>query len=342
MEDLRPGSPQAARGLHRQQARSKSYPGAFTWCGGRRVSTGTELVSRLWHHSLWIPAAVMAVITFAYRFMAFEGFSNDHYLHLARAQQWLMGELPVRDFLESGLPLMSGFSAFGQIVGGPGLFSEIVLTCALFATGSALIYVVAYRLSGSVWLAVAAAAMLVLAYPGSYSYPKVLPYAAVFVGASRYFARPTNVRLGLLSALVVFAFMLRHDHGLILGVGRALAVLVRHGARCGWATLARIVAMCLLFAAPYLLWVQRYEGMVTYIREGAAFTGYEFGKATWSPPSFSIDENMSLVTRMREFRCQVIHIRWAANLDEGSIVGRESAHGVRRLDEIGPRTWQYE
>src|SRR4030095_58133 len=85
MEDLRPGSPQAARGLHRQQARSNLYPGAFTWCGGRRVSTGTELVSRLWHHSLWIPAAVMAVITFAYRFMAFEGLSNDHYLHPARA-----------------------------------------------------------------------------------------------------------------------------------------------------------------------------------------------------------------------------------------------------------------
>src|SRR4029434_6225561 len=139
-----------------------------------------------------------------------------------------------------------------------------------------------------------------------------------------------------------FAFMLRHDHGLILGVGSALAVLVRHGARCGWAPLARFVAMSLLFAAPYLLWVQRYEGMVTYIREGAAFTGHEFGKATWSPPSFSIDENMSLVTRIREFRGPVIHIRWAANLDEGSIVGRESAHGVRRLDEIGPRTWQYE
>ena len=36
--------------------------------------------------------------TLAWRFLTFTGFSNDHYAHLALAQQMLLGDRPVRDF----------------------------------------------------------------------------------------------------------------------------------------------------------------------------------------------------------------------------------------------------
>ena len=47
----------------------------------------------------------MFVATFVWRFLTFTGFSNDHYAHLALAQQMLLGERPIRDFSDPGWPL---------------------------------------------------------------------------------------------------------------------------------------------------------------------------------------------------------------------------------------------
>ena len=49
--------------------------------------------------------------TLAWRFVTFTGFTNDHYVHLALAQQMLMGDRPIRDFADSGWPLMYLLSA---------------------------------------------------------------------------------------------------------------------------------------------------------------------------------------------------------------------------------------
>jgi hypothetical protein len=42
------------------------------------------------------------VATFVWRFLTFTGFSNDHYAHLALAQQILLGVLPIRVLLVRG------------------------------------------------------------------------------------------------------------------------------------------------------------------------------------------------------------------------------------------------
>ena len=76
---------------------------------------------------------IVAAVTFAYRFLSFVEFSNDDFLHLATARQILSGALPVRDFVERGLPLMSFVSAFGQLAFGEGLRSELVVVSAAFA-----------------------------------------------------------------------------------------------------------------------------------------------------------------------------------------------------------------
>jgi hypothetical protein len=73
------------------------------------------------------PIAVVAVaagvIAFSAEYLLFSEFSNDHYVHLAAARQIVAGDLPVRDFVDPGMPLMSGLSAIAQILLGDGLQS---------------------------------------------------------------------------------------------------------------------------------------------------------------------------------------------------------------------------
>ena len=72
-----------------------------------------------------VAALAVAVFTFAYRYLSFERFPNDHFVALARAQQVLMGTLPVWDYAEYQAPLAVMASAWAQTVFGPGLHSEL-------------------------------------------------------------------------------------------------------------------------------------------------------------------------------------------------------------------------
>src|ERR1044071_2164264 len=78
-------------------------------------------------------AALVGAATFAYRYLSFAGFINDHFVHLAAAQQIVLGGPPVRDFVERGLPLMELLSAAGQMLMGEGLRSEAILVSLSFA-----------------------------------------------------------------------------------------------------------------------------------------------------------------------------------------------------------------
>jgi len=88
-------------------------------------------------------------LTFAYRYLSFTDFSNDHFVHLSVAQQITMGDLPVRDFVERGLPLMPLISAAGQVLFGEGLRSELWVIAIAYGAAAALTYVVAMQMSGS-------------------------------------------------------------------------------------------------------------------------------------------------------------------------------------------------
>src|SRR5437867_5914741 len=114
---------------------------------------------------------------FAYRYLSFERFPNDHFVHLSRAQQVVMGALPVRDYSEYQAPLAVMASAWAQMAFGPGLRSELLLVCGGFAVAAAATYLVGAAVSGSVVAGIAAALILTAATPVSYSYLKVLPYA---------------------------------------------------------------------------------------------------------------------------------------------------------------------
>jgi hypothetical protein len=95
-----------------------------------------------------IGALALALSTVAYRYLSFTDFSNDHFVHLSVAQQITMGDLPVRDFVERGLPLMPLISAAGQALFGEGLRSELWVIATAYGIAAALTYVVALQMSG--------------------------------------------------------------------------------------------------------------------------------------------------------------------------------------------------
>ena len=284
-------------------------------------------------------ATALAAATYAYRYLAFESFSNDHFVHLAAAQQMTFGALPVRDFVEHGLPLTEALSTAAQLAA-PGLLTEVWLVAVAFAAAALLTAIVATRVSGSVAIGIMAAAVTVVAHPVSYSYPKLLPYAATFLAAWWYGTRPGMLSIVVLAASVAVAFLFRHDHGVILGAAAAAALVALHG-RTARRTIPVFAAAVVLLAAPYLVWVQAHWGVAEYVRDGIAFSRREADKATWTPPVFAIDRAKPLFARMADRRGPVVNVRWE-RMPEPTLLQRERAHRMHRLDPVGPRTWQYE
>src|SRR5947207_757074 len=121
---LAPGS-RAADGLGQQGARA-------------RIGEASDGMS--WSRAAMRIAAyvVIGLGTAAIRLLGLTGFSNDHYVALAGAQQMLFGEWPTRDFLDPGLPLMYAASAAAQFVFGRNLFAEAMLVSCAFGLAAAL------------------------------------------------------------------------------------------------------------------------------------------------------------------------------------------------------------
>src|SRR5467141_3249082 len=114
--------------------------------------------------AVWTSAAAVALVAFGFRLIGVRDLSNDHYMHLAWAQQVLFGEVPGRDFVDPGMPLMYVLSALVQGIW-PGPFSEAALSCALLALAAGVTCVVAADLTGSIAAGAVAALFEVALYP---------------------------------------------------------------------------------------------------------------------------------------------------------------------------------
>lgn len=290
-----------------------------------------------------VVATLLLLATFGYRYISFVDFSNDHFVHLSTAQQIVHGAMPVRDFVERGLPLMSVMSAAAQVALGEGLKSEVILIAAAFAATAVLTYLLAARLSGSVIVGLAAALLPVFAYPVSYSYPKLLAPALGFLAGWNYCVRPTTGRAVFLAAAIAIAFLLRHDLGVLLGAASVLLIAGRHGmTRVTLVEAGRVALFALLMTAPYLVWVQVYEGIGGYVRDGISFSRREAQKANWwtQTSRFQIDSSRPLISRLGSG--PVINVRWKDDASDADIAGAEARHGLMRRDPNSPRSWQYE
>jgi hypothetical protein len=286
-------------------------------------------------------AVALGILTFAYRFLSFEEFSNDHFVHLATAQQMVLGALPVRDFVERGIPLMSALSALGQIVLGEGLRSELIVISSAYAAAASLTFVVAAWLSRSIVVGLIASLVPVFAYPISYSYPKLLAPAVVLLAACSYIQRPSKTHLLLVAVAIAFSFLLRHDLGLFVGVGTAALLGVQHGLSRAWIVeTVRIAALALLLVSPYLLWVQIYQGVGDYVRQSMAFSSREAQRANWwQMPRFGVDTSRPLFSRM--VSGPIVNVRWDDEASDARIVEAEQRHGLTRLEPNALKSWRY-
>jgi len=228
------------------------------------------------------PAAVyisLFALAAAFRFLALKnGFVNDHFVYISGGRQMLFGEWPTRDWIDPGLPLMFGASALAQAVFGSTLFAEAMLVSLAFGLAAAFTAAAVRQLTGSMALASLAAFFEIAVFPRTYSYPKIAVYACEFWLYGRYLARPDRWRLFAMAAGVAVAFMFRHDHGLLLGVGAVLTILLARES-AAWKTSARDAAMftaiVVVLLLPYLVYVQAYRGLWVYFRTGVEFSRRE-------------------------------------------------------------------
>jgi hypothetical protein len=219
-------------------------------------------------------AAAAFVAAALWRLLTYTGFPNDHYVHLARAQQLLLGAWPVRDFVDPGMPLMYGVSALSRWLFGTTHWSEFLVVTGGFALGAAATALVGLRLTSLVSASAAVVLLQILVSPRSYSYPKVLLYAVAACGIVMAASQPTRRRIVLLGVIVAIAFLFRHDHGLYIGVGGAVMLLARLPP--DWRATARglllYAATVVLLLAPWAFYVQVFEGLREYVASGLEFS----------------------------------------------------------------------
>ena len=157
----------------------------------------------------WVPLDILDLGVFAgtflFRWLTVD-LANDHFQHLSRARQILLGDVPIRDFFDAGFFLQYYLSSAAQLVFGYNLFGEALLTVSLVAFGTMLVFHVSARLSGSRWVAAATTVLTIVAFPRLYSYPKVFLYVAAIALAWVYAHRGSRWHVSLMAALTARRF----------------------------------------------------------------------------------------------------------------------------------------
>jgi hypothetical protein len=192
--------------------------------GGVRDRSRSLLTNRPW----WCFAGLVFLGAFAFRLFRTDGLSDDHFMHLAWSGQLRAGELPLRDFVDPGMPLTYLVSALAQALFQPTILTEALLCVGALSVAASLSFMVAAHLSQSTVLGLSVAALQVVITPRLYAYPRLL-LPVVALGVFWYYASsPSRRRVWLLAGLAVTAFLFRHDYGFIVGTAGACLLCVVH------------------------------------------------------------------------------------------------------------------
>ena len=221
-----------------------------------------------------VAACGVFVISFLFRFL-YPQVNNDFFLHVVRGRQMLLGELPVRDFVESGLPGMSVVSAIAEAVGGYSLMTEVTVGIFFMSIGAVLVFLLASEASRSRIIGLLIAVWTVSMAARLYSYPKIFLYPLALWMLWRYLDRPGRVQTVVLAGCTALAFFFRHDHAVYIGVAVVLTLFMRHwqGGRRDLSRAMTLYALVTtLLLSPYLLFIQVHGGLGAYIRTGVEFS----------------------------------------------------------------------
>lgn len=190
----------------------------------------------------------------------------------------LLGEWPVRDFVDPGMPLTYVTSAAARSAFGPALGTELAVVIAGFAMGAGCTALAAARLSGSALVAAALAVLGAMLNPRAFSYPKHMLFAAAALMMLSAARGPSRASVAGLAAITAVAFLFRHDHGVFIGLGAAVTVVLAssdEGARAAARRAGALVGWVAVFLAPWLLVVAWNGGVADYLGSAIAFSRAE-------------------------------------------------------------------
>ena len=253
------------------------------------------------------------------------------------ARQMLFGELPMRDFIDPGRPLTVALSALGQWIA-PNLLSEAILTMGALAVGAAITFWLASRASRSLILGLAAAGLVIAILPRLYSYPKILVFSVTLLAVWRYVDLPTIGRLAILATTIVFAFLMRHDFGLYAGLATGALVFVTPRL-FAWRRTAVFVALGVVVAAPYLVWLESIGRLRATGTSGAEKAASWLAGADMPRPRSPFDLSQGIV-HIDPVRARV-RVRWAAPVDAATRREAETQFGLIQPVDEGEATFAY-
>lgn len=285
-------------------------------------------------------AVTVFAVTWIYRWLTVD-FANDHFVPLTRARQILVGEIPVRDFFDPGLPLHHYVSAAAMYASGQNLMGEALLTVTLVALGAALTFFLAARSTQSMTLAMVAAIVTVVVFPRLYNFPKVFLYPAALACIWHYAAGRTHAGLVSLAAVTIVAVLFRLDHGLYIAAASGLAILAANAdrMRAAPAAAARFAAIVAAALLPFAVFIQWTAGIPSYLSDirsqsstvaTARVVRMPFG-VDWKQPWIAVDPP----ARPR------VSIRWTPGTSDQQRHEREARYAL--TGGIGNRdgTWSY-
>jgi hypothetical protein len=287
--------------------------------------------------------AVAFAATLAWRFLTFAGFTNDHYAHLALAQQLLLGERPVRDFTDPGWPLTYLLSAAAWRLAGNTMWVEWTIVSTALAAAAACTVAAAHRLSGSLLIAAIVTMLEIVIFPRTYSYPKILTYAMAACAMIAVAAQPTRRHAVLLAGVVAIAFLFRHDHGLYIGAGAAVcvALLGPPGLVFSARRLALLVAATGAFLLPWMLFVTLNGGLRAYFETALEFARAEANASNLrSWPRLHLVPGQPIVGLLPPDR-PLAQVQWTPDTTADLRRALEMRYGLESVRQSGDSTFYY-
>jgi hypothetical protein len=231
-------------------------------------------------------ASLIGLLAFAFRYLTLSPLENDHFVMLARAQQVLFGDWPVRQFEDPGQPLFYLLTSALASIFGNVLATNVILCLTLQAIAVACTFALARRASGNTAIGVAAALVAMVSSPRLYNTTKVIVPVVAIALQWRYADRPTRGRLVALAVWTAIAFLLRHDYAVYVVASTLvlLVVLHRSDATVGVTRTASYGVVALACVVPWLVYVQWSEGLVQYAGAALRFVQSEGDRTGGGPP----------------------------------------------------------